>query len=83
MNTYFSTLKSTAAGPYVRAVMLGGEVSPEDMGKIREMLAEALPADYKSLLRAQIDPLYIRAYGAADHAREYVHKSARENHDEL
>lgn len=63
--------------------MLGGEGSPEDMGQIRRMLAEALPVYYKPLLREQIDPLYVCAYGAAARACQFVLKHAKEDHDEL
>lgn len=83
MKKFFSTLASTPVGTDVRAVMLGGEASSEDMDRFSELLNKALPENYKLLVRDWIDPVYVCAYGAAARARDWVVTQANAEHDEL
>lgn len=82
MKQFFFTLASTLVGTDLRAVMLGGEASSEDMDRFRELLTKALPEDCKLPVRDWIDLVYVCASGAAARARDWVLTQANAEHDE-
>ncbi|RAL05535.1 uncharacterized protein BO80DRAFT_461378 [Aspergillus ibericus CBS 121593] len=72
----------SSMGEDLRAVILSGEASETEMFALEQAVYHALPENWRSLLRAEIDPFYVAAIGTARRAKLQLDDPAFQREDD-
>ena len=83
---YFGNSSRKRIPPYIvedlRAVILSGDASEEEIQALKRAVYHALPENWKPLLRAEIDPFYVAAIGTARRAKLQLDDPALQREDD-